>query len=94
MAEKTLVEVVLRPKRQVTLPREVCEQLGIGPGDKLELVVEGASLVARPKKTVALNALREIREAFRQSGLSEEALQRAGRKVRQDLIKERLASAR
>lgn len=51
MAEKKVIDVVLRPKRQITLPREVCEQLGVGPGDKLELTLEGAALVASPKKS-------------------------------------------
>ena len=94
MAEKTVAEVVVRPKRQVTLPREICERLGIGPGDRLELALEGATLVARPKKAVALEALREIREAFRRSGISEKELQRAGRLARQEAVKARLASTK
>ena len=88
MAEKT-IDVVLRPKRQVTLPREVCERLGIGPGDMLELSVEGSTLVARPKKAVALEALREIREAFKRSGITEEELQETGQRVRRELIRDR-----
>ena len=40
MTEKKVIDVLLRPKRQVTLPREICEQLRVGPGDRLELVVE------------------------------------------------------
>ncbi len=64
-------EVVLRPKRQLTLPAEICEALEIGPGDRLELSVEGRTLVARPKKIKALDALREIRESFARSGISE-----------------------
>ena len=43
----------------VTLPREICEQLGIGPGDMLELSVEEQVLIARPRKTLALEALKE-----------------------------------
>jgi len=92
MAEKKIIEVVLRPKRQVTLPKEVCEQLGIGPGDMLELNVEGSALVARPKKAVALGALLEIREAFKRSGITEEELLEAGRRVRQEVIRGRYAA--
>ena len=39
-------DVVLRPKRQVTLPREICERLGIKPGDVLVLTVEDSTLGA------------------------------------------------
>ena len=92
MAEKKVIDVVLRPKRQITLPREVCEQLGVGPGDKLELTLEGAVLVASPKKVVALEALKEIREVFARSGIAEEELQKAGRQVRQELVSNRYAS--
>lgn len=93
MPEKKETSVVLRPKRQVTLPREICEQLGIGPGDVLELTVEDATLTARPRKQLALEALREIRQAFQRSGITEEELQKAGRRIRRELAKE-LYSAR
>lgn len=91
MAEK-LTDVVLRPKRQLTLPKEVCEQLGIQPGDVLELALGDGAVVARPKKAVALDALREIREAFRCSGIAEAELQEAGRRVRLEIATERHAA--
>lgn len=89
MAEKKTMDAVLRPKRQLTLPREVCERLGVEPGDVLELSLEGGVLVARPRKTVALQALREIQQAFERSGITEEELQEAGRRARQEVTKER-----
>lgn len=89
MAEKKAADVVLRPKRQVTLPKEICDRLGIGPGDVLELTVEDSTIIARPRKTVALEALKEIRQAFRRSGISEEELQETGRRVRQEVARER-----
>ena len=92
MTEKKVIDVLLRPKRQVTLPREVCEQLRVGPGDRLELVLEGAVFVARPKKTAALEALKEIRDAFERSGITEEELQEAGRQVRQAVVRQRYAT--
>jgi AbrB family looped-hinge helix DNA binding protein len=88
MAEKK-IGVVLRPKRQVTLPREVCDQLGIEPGDVLELAVEDSTLIARPRKTLALEALRGIQQAFQRSGITEEELQKAGRRVRREVARER-----
>ena len=89
MVGKKAADVVLRPKRQVTLPREVCDQLGIGPGDVLELTVEDSVIIARPRKTAALEALREIQKAFQRSGVTEEELQQAGRRVRREVAGER-----
>ncbi len=83
------VDAVLRPKRQLTLPRRVCEQLDISTGDVLELSLEGDTLVARPRKKAALEALKEIRQAFERSGITEEELQEAGRRARQEVTRER-----
>ncbi len=89
MTEKKVANVVLRPKRQVTLPKEICNQLGIGPGDVLELTVEDSTIIARPRKMVALESLKEIQQAFQRSGITEEELQKAGRRVRQEVARER-----
>ncbi len=89
MTEKKASDVVLRPKRQVTPPQEICDQMGIQPGDVLELTVEDSTLIARPRKTVALEALKEIQKAFKRSGISEEELQESGRRIRQEVAKER-----
>ena len=86
---KKASDVVIRPKRQVTLPSELCEQLGIAPGDVLEFTVEGSALVGRPRKLEAMNSLREIQRAFQASGVSEEELQRSGRRTRQEIARER-----
>ena len=89
MAERKAMDAVLRPKRQLTLPRGVCEQLGISTGDVLELSLEGDTLVARPRKKAALEALKEIRQAFERSGVTEEELQETGRRARQEVTRER-----
>jgi AbrB family looped-hinge helix DNA binding protein len=86
---KKVSEVVIRPKRQVTLPSELCDQLGLASGDVLEFTVENSALVARPRKLAALNSLREIQKAFQSSGISEDDLQQSGRRVRQEVAKER-----
>lgn len=88
MTEKKVADVVLRPKRQVTLPKEICDQLGIGPGDVLELTVEDSTIIARPRKMVALEALKEIQQAFQRSGITQEELQKTGRRVRQEVARE------
>ena len=89
MTGKNIADIVLRPKRQVTLPKGICDQLGIGPGDVLELTVENSTIVARPRKTVALEALKEIQQAFQRSGITEEKLQKAGRRIRQEVARKR-----
>ncbi|MDO8578569.1 MAG: AbrB/MazE/SpoVT family DNA-binding domain-containing protein [Dehalococcoidales bacterium] len=92
MSEKKAADVVLRPKRQVTLPRDICNQLGIEPGDVLELLVEDSNLIAKPRKSAALEALKEIQQAFQRSGITEEKLQEAGRRARQEIAKERYSA--
>lgn len=82
-------DVVLRPKRQITLPKDICDQLGIGPGDTLELIVEESVLKATPKKHKALDALNEIQETFRRSGISEGELLKEARNTRQEMARER-----
>ncbi|MBI2859962.1 MAG: AbrB/MazE/SpoVT family DNA-binding domain-containing protein [Chloroflexi bacterium] len=84
MRKRKRIKVVLGPKCQMPLPKEICDQLGTGPGDVLELMVEDSTLVARPRKRVALEALKEIQQAFQCSGITEDELQEAGRRVRQD----------
>lgn len=85
MSARASTGVVLRHKRQITLPREVCDRLGIGPGDVLELAVEDSVLVATPRKAVALQALKEIQEAFLRSGITEAEIQKTGRRTRREI---------
>lgn len=83
------MRVTLRDRRQITLPRELCDALGVGPGDGLDLeFVEGAILV-RPSRQVALEALRAIQEAFARSAITEEELIESGRQVREELVREK-----
>ena len=83
--ERPNPDVTLRPKRQLTLPPEVCEALGLQVGDRFELYVAGNSLVLKPKKALALDALEQIQAAFQDSPLKEEELQEEGRRVREQL---------
>jgi len=84
-----LVNVILRPKRQITLPNDVCNQLGIATGDILEVAVEDTKLIARPRKMIALKALKEIQDAFQLSGISEEEIQIAGKQAREKIAGKR-----
>lgn len=89
-AETVTRDVTLRPRRQLTLPAEVCDLLGIETGDRLELSVEnGGFLVVRPKRVIALETLREIQKAFYSSDITEEELQGEGRRVRERISRRR-----
>jgi antitoxin component of MazEF toxin-antitoxin module len=89
-----MARAVLRPRRQLTLPRDVCHQLGIDIGDQVDLSVEDGTLVVTPSRKLALDALAEIQSAFARSGLTEEELQRAAREARTELIRERYGRSR
>lgn len=80
--------VNIRERRQITLPREVLNQLAVFEGDKLAISVVGKSLVAKPVKEQALDTLKAIQKAFKGTKISEEKLQRSGRKIREKLVKE------
>ena len=83
------MRVTLRERRQLTLPRQVCEALEVKPGDGLSLELLEGALLIRPSKKVALEALRAIQEAFAESGITEEELLKSGRQIRDDLFREK-----
>lgn len=89
-----MTRAVLRPRRQLTLPRDICRQLGIEIGDQVELSAEDGMLVVTPSKKLALDALAEIRNAFARSGVPEDELQRAAREARKELVRERYGRSR
>ena len=89
-----MTRAVLRPRRQLTLPRDICRQLGIEIGDQVELSAEDGMLVVTPSKKLALDALAEIRNAFARSGVPEDELQRAARETRKELVRERYGRSR
>ena len=81
--------VFLRPRRQLTLPRAVCDALGLKPGDRLVLEVSDGILVARPGRQAALDALEALRKAFAESGVTEQEMLASGRKIRDELFREK-----
>ena len=83
--------LTIRPKRQVTLPNEILKQLGITVGDSVEIKVEGKKAVLKPKKQIALEALKEIQRIVRESGISEKEMQENARRIEKQ-INERRAS--
>ena len=84
-------QVTIRGRRQVTLPAEVCDELGLAIGDQLEVKVEDGLIVARPKKLAASEALNQIRRIFAEYGPSLDELLQEAEKIREDIFKERYA---
>ena len=86
MSKKPSSDIIIRDKRQVTLPRDICEQLGIKPGDQLTLYIEEDRLIAKPKKSIALNALQELHRIFQSSDVTEKELLKTARRIRRELV--------
>ncbi|MEX0786400.1 MAG: AbrB/MazE/SpoVT family DNA-binding domain-containing protein [Dehalococcoidia bacterium] len=82
-------QAVLRPRRQVTLPSEVCDALEVQPGDNLVLTMAEGALIVRPGKQAALEALTALRRAIAESGVTEQEMLESGRQVRDELFRER-----
>ena len=83
------MKVKLREKRQVTIPSEICEQLGIKEGDEFDLRVENGAAIIEPRRTRALNALKAISKALQDAGVTEEELLESGREIRKEIFRER-----
>jgi AbrB family looped-hinge helix DNA binding protein len=82
------MRISLREKRQITLPAELCEALGIGLGDSLVAQVEDGKLVITPSRKAVLDALTEISRALKEAGISEEELLESGKQIRKELAHE------
>ncbi|KKQ42599.1 MAG: Transcriptional regulator, AbrB family [Microgenomates group bacterium GW2011_GWC1_37_8] len=79
----------IRQRRQVTLPNEVLKQMGVTVGDSIEIKVEGKKAVLKPKKQIALEALKEMQRIVRESGISEKEMQENVRRIRRQINEER-----
>ena len=83
------MRISVREKRQITLPVEMCKALGIEPGDQLEATLEDGTMLIRPARKAALDALDEVRRAIRDTSVTREELLQGGREVREELVRER-----
>jgi AbrB family looped-hinge helix DNA binding protein len=82
------MRIVLRDKRQITLPAEVCKELGLEPGSQLDLHVEGQQIVLKPSGLRVLDALEEISRALKEAGVTEEEWMESGREIRKEIFRE------
>ena len=67
--------IAVRPRRQATFPEEMLKLMGVNVGDQLDITVSNKAAVVKPKKQMALEALRAIQKAFRESGVSQKQLE-------------------
>ncbi len=72
----------IRKRRQATFPAELLRQLGVGVGDALEAKVKGKEAILKPKKQIALEALKEIQKIFNKSKITEKELEETARQQR------------
>ena len=81
--------VTVRAKRQLTLPKDICDELGLKPGDRLALEIHNGVLVAKPAGQAVLDALEAISKALHEVGVTEADLLEGGKQVRDELFRER-----
>ena len=63
--------------------------MGVTVGDSIEIKVEGKKAVLKPKKQIALEALKEMQRIVRESGISEKEMQENVRRIRRQINEER-----
>ena len=79
----------IRNRRQLTLPADICRDLGLEVGDSVTIEVADGRLVATPSRKRALEALAAIRQAFQESGITEQEWLEELRRVRREMTRER-----
>ncbi len=84
----TISAVRVQEKGQVTIPLEIRRKLKLKKGDLVTFVETEEGIVIKPAEIVASEALKEIGEALRKSGVSLDEWLRRGRDIRGDLVKE------
>lgn len=76
-------QVTIRPRRQVTLPKDLLKRWGTGVGDALVISnIDSEKATLKTRKREALDALAEIQRIVRESGVSEAELQEEARRYR------------
>lgn len=79
----------IRPRRQVTLPKEILEELSLSVGDKIQIEVKNNKLVGKPIVDYTLDNIETIQNVLQDANISEKELQESGKKIREELVKEK-----
>ena len=80
--------VSIRNRRQITLPADILNQLGLSVGDSLAIQIKRQELVMKPIREQAMDTLKAIQKVFQKTKINENELQKAGRNLRKKLSKE------
>ena len=87
--QRKIFDATLRPRRQITLPAEICEALSVELGDQLDLEITADAVIIRKKRGGALDALREIQRAFAATDLTDNEVMGAQRRIREQATRVR-----
>ncbi len=79
----------IRPRRQVTLPKEILEELSLSVGDKIQIEVKNNKLIGKPIIDYTLDNIETIQNVLQDADISEKELQESGKKIREKLVKEK-----
>jgi bifunctional DNA-binding transcriptional regulator/antitoxin component of YhaV-PrlF toxin-antitoxin module len=69
MSDMSVYNIDIRNRRQATLPQTLLKRLGVGVGDSIIVQLKGDEAVIKPKKKIALEALKEIQNIFNDSDI-------------------------
>ncbi len=78
----------MQEKGQVTVPVEIRRRLGLESGDLVAFVDTDAGVVITRQEVVAADALKRIRDALKEKGITLDELVASGRQIRAELVEE------
>ena len=82
----------IRPRRQATLPKKLLEELGLNVGDKFVASIKNKTVILKSNKQVFTDAFDEIQRIVKESGITEEEIQKSLRETRQEIYDKRYRS--
>ena len=78
--------ITIRDRRQITIPRLFLNKFNLDVGDKLIMRLETDQIRIEPIKTKTVDLMLKIQEIVKESGVTEEELQKSGREIRKQLV--------
>ncbi len=86
MAKK---RALIQRKGQLTIPIELRRKYGLEEGSVVDIIDEGDGIKIAPREVVALDALERIGKALKERGISLEEMIEDGRKIREEIYREK-----
>lgn len=80
--------LIIRPRRQVTVPSDLLKKWQLEEGDVLELEMGDTEVRIKPKKQSTKALISEIQAAFKQSGIAETEFQKLVKEQRKSQSKQ------